>query len=80
MRNPRGAATLERVTAVVFFFDGAGAFLSSARAPLDFPRLAGGEESAFQVSAPTPPGVRRYRVSFRLAEGGIVPHVDRREN
>jgi hypothetical protein len=80
VRNPRGAPSIDRVTAVVFFFDDAGAFLTSARAPLDFRRLAGGEESAFLVTAPTPPGVRRYRVSFRLAEGGVVPHVDRREN
>lgn len=78
-RNPPGAAPAERVTVVVFFFDGSGAFLTSARAPLDFSRLAAGEESPFHVSVPTPPGVNRYRVSFRLAEGGIVPHVDRRE-
>lgn len=80
VRNPKGARTVEQVTAVVSFLDGEGAFLSTARAPLDFRRLAGGEESVFVVTAPTPPGVRRYRASFRLADGDVVPHVDRREN
>ena len=80
VRNPAGAPPTERVMAVVFFFDGSGAFVSSARAPLDFSRLAAGEESPFQVTVRTPPGVSRYRVSFRHAEGGIVPHVDRRES
>jgi hypothetical protein len=79
VRNPRDAAPIERVTAVVSFFDRSGAFLSSSRAPLDFVRIRPGEESPFQISVPTPAGVGRYRVSFRLAEGGVLPHVDRRE-
>jgi hypothetical protein len=69
----------ERLTAVVFFFDGQGGFLSSTRAPLDYRALAPGEESPFQLSAPAPPGVARYRVSFRRDEGAVVPHVDRRQ-
>jgi hypothetical protein len=80
VRNPKGGALIERATAVAFFFDDAGAFLASARAPLDFTRLAGGEESPFHVSLATPRGASRYRVSFRYAEGGIVPHVDRRKD
>jgi hypothetical protein len=78
VRNPAGAVPVERATAVVYFFDTGGAFISSGRAPLDFLRLGAGEESPFHVSVPTPPGAVRYRVSFRYAEGGIVPHVDRR--
>lgn len=79
VRNPYGGAAQERLTAVVFFFDGQGGFLSSTRAPLDFRTLSPGEESPFQLSAPAPPNVARYRVSFRREEGAIVPHVDRRQ-
>jgi hypothetical protein len=78
VRNPHGNATVERLTAVVFFFDGQGGFLASARALADFPRLAGGDETPFVVTAPAPRGASRFRVSFRAGEGGIVPHVDRR--
>jgi hypothetical protein len=78
VRNPTAAAPLDRVTAVVFFFDAGGSFLSSARAPLDFTRLSPGEESPFVVSATAPPGVSRYRVSFRR-DDGVIPHLDRRE-
>jgi type II secretory pathway pseudopilin PulG len=79
VRNPRGGVPQERLTAVVFFFDGQGGFLSSTRAPLDYRALAPGEESPFQLSAPAPAGVARYRVSFRRDEGAVVPHVDRRQ-
>ena len=79
VRNPRGGVTQEKLTAVVFFFDGQGGFLSSTRAPLDYQALAPGEESPFQLAAPAPAGVARYRVSFRRDEGAVVPHVDRRQ-
>jgi hypothetical protein len=79
VRNPRGGVPQERLTAVVFFFDGQGGFLSSTRAPLDYRALAPGEESPFQLSAPAPAGVARYRVSFRRDEGAVVPHIDRRQ-
>jgi hypothetical protein len=78
VRNPAQAVPVEDVSVVVFFFDPAGRFLSSARAPLDFRKLAPGDESPFTVAVSTPAGLGRYRVSFRRTEGGIVPHVDRR--
>jgi hypothetical protein len=77
-RNPVHGAPVERLTAVVFFFDSAGEFLASGRAPLDFTRLEPGDESPFTVSAAVPESVRRYRVSFRRETGGAAPHVDRR--
>ena len=77
VRNPRNAVPVERVTAVVFAFDRAGAFVASGRAPLDFVTLAAGDESPFVVSVPGVSEVGRYRVTFRT-ESGIVRHVDRR--
>ncbi|HEY8549911.1 MAG TPA: hypothetical protein VIL35_08160 [Vicinamibacterales bacterium] len=79
VRNPKSARPLEAVTAVIYFFDREGSFLASARAPLDFRKLAAGDESPFQVTVPAPAGLSRYRVSFRHEEGGVLPHVDRRE-
>lgn len=78
VRNPRSSAPVEALSAVVLFFDAQGGFLTSARTPLDFRRLAPGEESPFQVTVAAPPGLGRYRISFRRTEGGVVPHVDRR--
>lgn len=79
VRNPGSSQALDRVAAVIFLFDGKGGFLASTRAPLDFPHLAPGEESPFSATIPSPPGLSRYRVSFRKETGGLVPHVDRRE-
>lgn len=80
VRNPRGARPLDRVTAVVFFFDGSGGYVASARAPLETPQLAPGAGSPFTVTlAPAPSAIDRYRVSFRREQAGMIPHVDRRE-
>jgi hypothetical protein len=79
VRNPPAGATVDRLAAVVSFFDATGQQLTSVRAPLDFRMLAPGDESPFQVTTTVPAGVIRYRVSFRRDEGTIVPHVDRRQ-
>ena len=79
VRNPAGALPVDRLTAVVFFFDRDGGFLTSARAPVAVANLSAGESSAFAVTLDAPPpSVARYRVSFRREASGIVPHVDRR--
>jgi hypothetical protein len=77
VRNPATGKPIEHLSAVVFLFDKAGTFVTSARANVDFLKLAAGDESPFVVSVEAPPTVARYRVSFRTDEG-IVPHIDRR--
>lgn len=77
VRNPRGGGSIARVSAVVFAFNRAGAFVASGRAALDFPTLEPGDESPFVVAIPGVADVGRYRVSFRT-EAGVVRHVDRR--
>lgn len=76
VRNGGDAATAP-IMAVVFVFDRDGGFVASGRAPLEFGRIANGDESPFQVTIPEVKEVGRYRVSFRT-DSGIVPHVDRR--
>jgi hypothetical protein len=77
VRNPPGGSMVERLTAVVFLFDGDGGLLASARAPVDFLRLGPGDDTPFVIALSAPPSAVRYRVSFRT-DTGLVPHVDRR--
>jgi len=72
-----GAEPAAGLTAVVLVFDREGNYIASGRAPLEFPRLATGDESPFRVSIPDVKDVGRYRVSFRT-DAGVVRHVDRR--
>ena len=77
VRNPVAGAPVDRLAAVVFLFDQQGAFITSARANIDFLKLAPGDESPFVIDVEAPSQVARYRVSFRN-DSGVVPHVDRR--
>ena len=77
VRNPVAGSQLGALTAVVFLFDQQGAFITSARADIDFLKLGPGDESPFVINVDAPSSVARYRVSFRN-EAGLVPHVDRR--
>lgn len=77
VRNPTGGSAVDRLAAVVFLFDQQGSFITSARAHVDFLRLAPGDESPFVVDVDAPSTVARYRVSFRT-ERGPLTHIDRR--
>jgi hypothetical protein len=79
VRNPRAGEQARRVTAVILAFNRSGAFVNSARAPLDFTTLAPGDESPFVVTVPSAADVGRYRVSFRT-DAGVIRHVDRRSS
>ena len=76
--NPRGAAPVSQVFAAAILFGPDGNVVTSARAPLDFTTLGPGEESPFVITVPLAAAVARYRVGFRLADGSVIAHVDRR--
>jgi hypothetical protein len=78
VRN-HGAEPAAGITATVFAFNRAGAFVASGRAPVDLGTLGPGEQSPFRVAIPHVRDVARYQVSFRNA-AGLVRHVDRRGN
>jgi hypothetical protein len=78
VRNPPGASARERLFAAASLLDAEGAVIATARAPLDFTSLAGGDESPFVVRVGGATGVARYRVGFRDASGASVAHVDGR--
>ena len=68
VQNPRGGATLSRVTVTAYAFDDKGAFLASGRALLDVTTLAPGDESPFVVSVPVTRD--RRALSHRLPRRG----------
>jgi hypothetical protein len=78
VQNPADGATLRGVVATVYLFDPQGRYFASGRARLDVPTLGAGEDSPFVVKIPQAAVVARYRVGFRLDDGGVVAHVDRR--
>jgi hypothetical protein len=78
VHNPRGGATLSRVTVTAYAFDDKGAFLASGRALIDVTTLAPGDESPFVVSVPVTETVARYRIGFRGEDGRVIAHIDKR--
>jgi hypothetical protein len=78
VQNPIEGASLRDVVATVYLFDQQGRYFASGRARLEVPTLGAGEESPFVVKIPNAAAVGRYRVGFRLDDGGVVAHVDRR--
>ena len=78
VQNPAGGRQTTGLVAVVYLFDDAGRFMATGRAAVDVPALHAGEEATFSVTIPKTSGVGKYRVGFRLAEGGTVSHIDRR--
>src|SRR5262245_17431280 len=78
VQNPDEGGMLRDVVATVFLFDAQGRYFASGRAKLDISTLNAGEESPFVVKIPKAAAVSRYRVGFRLDNGGVVAHVDRR--
>jgi hypothetical protein len=78
VQNPHTGRRLRGVVAVVYLFDQQGRFLASGRATLDVSSFSPGDESPFIVKVPATVNVSRYRVGFRLEDGGVVAHIDRR--
>lgn len=78
VQNPAGGRKTDDIVAVVYLFDDAGRFVATGRAKLDVTSLQPGDEATFVVTIPKAAGVGKYRVGFRLADGGVVAHVDRR--
>ena len=78
VQNPPGGARLDRVTVTAYAFDDTGGFVSSGHAPLDVRTLNPGDASPFVITVPAGSGVARYRITFRLDDGAVITHVDRR--
>jgi hypothetical protein len=79
VQNPREGRSISGLVAVVYLFDGQGRYLASGKTPIEYSSLRPGDEAPFVVTVPaTSDEVSRYRVGFRLEDGAVVSHVDRR--
>ena len=78
LRNPVAGAALRDLVAVVFLFNDSGEQVGTMQAAVTATVLAPGGETLFDVPVGDGQRVARYRVTFRMAEGTPVPHVDRR--
>ncbi len=78
VQNPASGRPLRGVVAVVYLFDQQGRYFAGGKTSIEVTALHPGEESPFVVRVPDATGVARYRVGFRLQDGGVVAHVDRR--
>ncbi len=80
VRNPVAGSDRAGLVASVMLLDQAGGFLGSGRGALETARLRPGDDVGFAVEVPSHKDVRRYRVTFRNADGSLVPHADRRSS
>lgn len=78
VQNPSAARQTPALVAVVYLFDADGQYFTSGKAAIDVPTLAPGDQSPFLIRIPNISKVSRYRLGFRLGDGGVFAHVDRR--
>lgn len=78
VQNPANGKPFQKVVAVLYVFAPDGSYFASGRATLEVP-LEPGAESPFAIHVPNVGKVGRYRVGFRLEDGAVVAHVDRRD-
>lgn len=78
VQNPVQGRNTAGLVAVVYLFDGDGQFFASGKSAIEVSSLAPGDQSPFLIRLPTIAKVSRYRIGFRLGDGGVYAHVDRR--
>lgn len=78
VQNPMTGRTTSGVVAVVYLFDAEGEYFASGKAAIDIPALAPGDQSPFLIRLPDITKVSRYRLGFRMNDGGVFAHIDRR--
>lgn len=78
VQNPTTGRATPALVAVVYLFNPEGEYFTSARTTLEGSSLAPGDQSPFTIRLPNVGAVSRYRLGFRLADGGVFAHEDRR--
>ena len=79
VENPVKGSSLSNIVAVVYLFDDEGQYFAGGRARIDASVFRPGDQAGFVVTVPGAGLVSRYRVGFRLEDGGVVAHVDERK-
>jgi hypothetical protein len=78
VQNPVQGRSTAGLVAVVYLFDGDGQYFASGKSAIEVSSLAPGDQSPFLIRLPSITKVSRYRIGFRLGDGGVYAHVDRR--
>jgi hypothetical protein len=78
VQNPVAGMRTAGLVAVVYLFDGDGQYFTSGKAAIEVAALAPGDQSPFLIRLPNISKVSRYRIGFRLGDGGVYAHVDKR--
>lgn len=78
VQNPLNGRATSGLVAVVYLFDAEGEYFASGKAAIELPTLAAGDQSPFLIRLPNITKVSRYRLGFRMNDGGVFAHVDRR--
>jgi len=78
VQNPVSGRSTAGLLAVVYLFDDDGQYFTSGKAAIDVSSLAPGDQSPFLIRMSNITKVSRYRIGFRLGDGGLYAHVDRR--
>jgi hypothetical protein len=78
VQNPTHGRTTPPLVAVAYVFDHAGEYVTAGTATLDVASLTPGDQSPFTIRVPGASAVGRFRLGFRVSEGSVFAHVDRR--
>lgn len=78
VQNPTDGHTTPSLVAVAYVFDRDGQYVTAATATLDVASLTPGDQSPFTIRVPDVGEVSRFRLGFRVREGNVFAHVDRR--
>jgi hypothetical protein len=78
VQNPVTGHATPALVAVAYLFDSDEQYFASGTAAMDVAALAPGDQSPFTIRLSNVGAVRRYRLGFRLGDGGVFAHVDRR--
>lgn len=78
VQNPETGRATPALVAVAYLFDAQGEYFASGKAAIEVAALAPGDQAPFTIRLPGVGAVSRYRLGFRLSDGGVFAHVDRR--
>jgi hypothetical protein len=78
VQNPQPSRTLRGVVASVALIGAGNADAGTMTTRVDGAALEPGQSAPFTVRVPLDRQVARYRVSFKMPDGRVIAHVDRR--
>lgn len=78
VQNPTHGSTTPALMAVAYVFDRDGEYVTAGTATLDVASLTPGDQSPFTIRVSGVSEIGRFRLGFRISEGRVFAHVDRR--